>query len=102
MVLIGRLVYDVDLRYTDKHNKPVANFKLSIRRPVHFGGLVYIECKMWGHGAEVLARRAAKGDFVAVSGWIDISYNQANGKKYKNVDVIADSFKLLGANNESE
>ena len=95
-VMIGRLANDVDLRRTIINNKPVANFRLSVRRPKNFGGLVYLDCKMWGAAAEMFSDRTEKGDFVAVAGWIDVNFKNKDGRKHKNVNVICDSFKILG------
>jgi len=83
IILDGRLVKDIELRYTES-GKAVANFALAVQRdykdqdgnrPTDFP-----QCVIWGQKAEALANFNKKGDRINVVGRLETrSYtNQDN------------------------
>jgi single-strand DNA-binding protein len=82
VILDGRLVKDVELRYTES-GKAVANFALAVQRdykdqdgnrPTDFPQLV-----IWGQKAEALANFNKKGDRINIVGRIETrSYENQN------------------------
>lgn len=82
VILDGRLVKDIELRYT-QDGKAVANFALAVQRdykdqdgnrPTDFPQLV-----IWGQKAEALANFNKKGDRINITGRVETrSYENQN------------------------
>lgn len=70
-VLVGRLVRDVDLKYTQS-GKAVGNFNIAINRPfTNQQGereADFVNCVSWGKQAENLANYMQKGSQIGVDG----------------------------------
>lgn len=107
--LIGRLVRDVDLRYTQS-NKAVANFTLACDRQMarekreeaeanSYPTADFPRVVVWGKQAENASRYLKKGSLCAIEGRIETgSYDDKDsGKKVYTTTVIADRVEFLNA-----
>lgn len=112
--LIGRLVRDVDLRYTQT-NKAVANFTLACDRQMtrekreeaeanSYPTADFPKVVVWGKQAENASRYLKKGSLCAIEGRIETgSYDdRETGKKVYTTTVIADRVEFLNSSNRSQ
>src|SRR5690625_2817582 len=107
-VLVGRLVRDVDLRYTP-NGVAVANFTIACNRPFKSRDgdqeADFINCVVWRKPAENTAQYTKKGSLVGVDGRLQSrTYDDKDGKKVFVTEVVADSVQFLEpkGNNQSE
>lgn len=96
VILIGRLVADPQLRYTQTGNA-VASFRIAVDRPFSQQKETdFIDCVAWKKLAENLASYTAKGSLVALEGRLQIrTYQAKDGTNRKVAEVVADSVKFL-------
>jgi len=99
IILIGRLVADPQLRYTQS-GIAVTNFTLAVDRPfVSQGGereADFIDIVTWRKQAEICANHLNKGRLVAVEGRLQVrSYDDQNGIRRKAAEVVADQVRFL-------
>lgn len=99
VILIGRLVADPQLRYTQT-GIAVTNFTLAVDRPfVSQSGereADFIDIVTWRKQAEVCANYLNKGRLVAVEGRLQIrSYDDQNGIRRKAAEIVADQVTFL-------
>lgn len=99
VTLVGRLVRDPDLRYTQQGHA-VANFTIAINRP--FKGengqqeADFINCVAWRKPAENLANYMKKGNRIGVSGSIQTrSFEGQDGKTVYVTEVLANNIEFL-------
>ena len=99
VTLIGRLVADPDIRYTQS-GVPVANIRLAVdrdfknqegKREVDF-----LTCTAWRKVAEIVAQYCKKGSLILVSGSIQQDNYEKDGEKRYTVKVVVDKIRLLG------
>jgi single-strand DNA-binding protein len=99
VILIGRLVADPQLRYTQS-GIAVTNFTLAVDRPFMSQGgereADFIDIVTWRKLAEVCANHLNKGRLVAVEGRLQIrSYDDQNGVRRKAAEIVADNVRFL-------
>ena len=99
VILIGRLVRDVDLKYTAS-NTAVANFTLAVDRGFKNANgekvTDFIDITVWKQQAENCANYLSKGKMVAVEGSLQIrSYETKDGQKRKIAEVVATNVQFL-------
>ncbi len=99
IILIGRLVRDVELRYT-RSGLAVGNFTLAVDRPFTTQDgereTDFIDIVVWRKQAENCANFLGKGRLVAVEGRLQIrSYDDQNGIRRKAAEVVADQVRFL-------
>ena len=99
IILIGRLVRDVELRYT-RSGLAVGNFTLAVDRPFTTQDgereTDFIDIVVWRKQAEHCANFLGKGRLVAVEGRLQIrSYDDQNGIRRKAAEVVADQVRFL-------
>ena len=99
IILIGRLVRDVELRYT-RNGLPVGRFTLAVDRPFTTQDgereTDFIDIVVWRKQAENCAKFLGKGRLVAVEGRLQIrSYDDQNGIRRKVAEVVADQVRFL-------
>lgn len=98
VVLIGRLVRDPELRYS-QNGIAVTTFTLAVDRPFisQDGDKVdFIDIVTWRKLAETVANHLTKGRLVAVDGRLQIrSYDDKNGIRRKVSEIVADQVKFL-------
>lgn len=96
---IGRLVRDVEVRYTTS-NKPVASFTIAITRSFKNQKGEYesdfINCELWNKIAETMKTYTHKGDQIAISGSLRTeTYQDKEGNKKTRTYVLVDQVKFL-------
>lgn len=101
--LVGRVVRDVELRYTPS-NVAVATFTLAVNRTFKNENgdreADFINCVMWRQQAENLASWAKKGALIGVTGRIQTrSYDNQQGQRVYVTEVVAEQFQLLEIRN---
>lgn len=93
-VLMGRLVADPELRYT-QNDTPVTSFTLAVDRAYVKPGADrqadFIDIVAWRSTAEFVCKYFTKGQLVAVQGAIQTrSYQDKEGNKRKAFEIVAD------------
>lgn len=101
--LVGRVVRDVELRYTPS-NVAVATFTLAVNRTFKNENgereADFINCVMWRQQAENLANWAKKGALIGITGRIQTrSYDNQQGQRVYVTEVVAETFQLLESRN---
>jgi len=107
IILIGRLVRDPELRYTNS-GTPVTNFTLAVERNyTNQQGerdVDFIKIVTWRKLAENCAQHLGKGRLVAVAGSLQIRKSEKDGRTYINAEVLANDVRFLDwpGNNNSQ
>ena len=99
IILMGRLVRDPEVRYTQT-GKVVCQFTIAVDRP--FSNQEgqreadFIPVIVWGKQAELCGNSLTKGQRVLVEGRLQIrSYDAKDGSKRWVTEVIANSFEFI-------
>ncbi|HPQ46601.1 MAG TPA: single-stranded DNA-binding protein [Clostridia bacterium] len=108
VILMGRLVREPELRYSNTSNLAVVKFSLAVDRRFKREGQPdadFISCTAFGKTAEFINNYFTKGMRVAVTGRLQVSsWEEEPGKKRYSTDVVveeayfADSKKDSGNN----
>lgn len=97
--LIGRLARDPEIKFSPKTGKAMTNFTLAVdRNYVKEDGTKeadFIGCICWGKTAEHVANYLSKGRLTAVSGEIQTSSYEKDGKKNYKTHVLVDKVQFL-------
>ena len=92
--LMGRLVRDPEVRYTQGNNTAVCNFSLAVNRRFKSEGQPdadFINITAWGKTAEFCGKYFTKGQQVGIIGRIQTrNYDDKEGKKVYVTEVIAE------------
>ena len=96
IIVMGRLVRDPELRYTQSQ-LPVVSFTVAVDRD--FGGrdggdkqTDFIDCVAWRHTAEFVSKYFAKGSMAVVSGRLQIrDWTDREGNKRRSAEIVADN-----------
>lgn len=106
VVLIGRLVRDPEIRYTNSQ-MPVCTATLAVDRPVRGQDgsndrqADFIRITIFGKQAETFSRFMTKGRQVAVEGRIQTgSYQNQKGDTVYTTDVVVNRFEFIGNRGE--
>lgn len=99
VILVGRLVAEPTLRYTESGNA-VTSFTLAVERPFASQNgekkVDFIDIVTWRKLAEVCANHLSKGRLVAVEGRLQIrSYEDPNGIRRKATEIVAETVRFL-------
>ncbi len=99
VVLIGRLVRDVDLKFTNS-GKAATNFTLAVNRDFKNeqgeNEADFISCAAFGKQAENMARFLGKGSLIGVEGRISTrSYQSKDGKTVYITEVITNKVTFI-------
>lgn len=99
IVLIGRLVRDPELRYTQS-GKANCTFTLAVDRVFKDANgerqTDFIDIVVWGKIAESSANYLSKGKLAAVDGRLQIrTYEAKDGSKRKAAEVVAETVRFL-------
>lgn len=97
--LIGRLTRDIELRYTNS-GKTVARFTLAVNRDFKNANgdydVDFINCTIWGKGAENLTNQVHKGSRIGIAGSIRTgSYENSQGTRVYTTEVNLNQYDLL-------
>ena len=106
VVLIGRLVRDPELKYTESQ-MAVCTFTLAIDRPYSRDRQEktadFIRIITFGKQAENCNRYLSKGRQTAIRGRIQtVSYTNRDGVKVYTTDIVADRVKFLSGQQKQE
>ena len=100
--LVGRLCREIELRRTGD-GTPVCSYSLAVKRPMVKDVTDFIECVSWRQSAEYLARYAAKGDIVAVSGALQCrEWTDKDGSKRRQWEVVTTNVELAPSGRKQE
>lgn len=96
VILIGRLVRDAEVRYSQGENSTaIASFTMAVDRTFKRQGeptADFINCKAFGKNADFFEKYGQKGVKFAVTGHIQTgSYTNKDGNKVYTTDVIIDT-----------
>lgn len=99
VVLVGRLVREPEMRYTQS-GIAVTRFTLACDRP--FTGqdgkkeVDFIDCVVWRKQAENVAQYLKKGSMAGVDGRLQVSsYEAQDGSRRYRAEVVGDSVRFL-------
>lgn len=104
--LVGRIVKDADLKYTQTGNA-VATFTLAVNRTfTNAQGekeADFINCVVWRKSAENVANYTQKGSLVGVTGRIQTrSYDNDAGTRIYVTEVVAENVQFLDSKKDGE
>lgn len=104
-IVTGNLTADASLQYTTNEK---AYSKFTIANNEGFGDnkkTTFLNCTLWGKGAENLNRFLIKGQKILVTGKIEINkYKDKEGNDRQNIEINVDSFggvELIGGKSNS-
>lgn len=92
VILVGRLVRDLELRYTTT-NKPVCEFTLAVDRDKENADFIRIQA--WNKTAENLHKYCEKGDMIGVKGVLRHETYEKDGNKKSKDYVLATNVSFL-------
>ena len=105
IVIMGRLVRDVELRRTGS-GIACANFTVAVDRD--FGSQEgqketdFIDCVAWRQTGEFVSKYFGKGSMIVVSGRLQIrGWTDKDGNKRKTAEIVANNCYFGGSKNES-
>ena len=106
IILLGRLVRDPEVRYTQT-GKVVCQFTIAVDRPFSNQDgqreADFIPIIIWGKQAETCGNSLTKGQRVLVEGRLQIrSYDAKDGSKRYVTEVIADRFEFIEKRSEGQ
>lgn len=107
VILVGRLTKDIELRYTQTNNKPVASFSLAVDRKMVNPGEErksdFFNIVAWNKLAEVTSKNLSKGVRVGIVGTIqNRCWEKEDGTKKYTTEVIADEVEFLETKKREE
>lgn len=107
VTLMGRLVKDVELRYTSTNNTAVGSFTLAVEREFQKQGeekkADFIPIIVWGKTAEFAQKYFAKGVRIALIGRIQVrSWDDDAGKKQFKTEVVAERVFFADAKKQTD
>lgn len=105
VILIGRLVADPELRYT-QNGTAVTNFRLAVDRPFSNQngeqGTDFFPIVVWDKQAETCANYLSKGRLVAVDGRLQVrSFEGQDGSRRWITEVVAQYVRFLDRGQDS-
>jgi single-strand DNA-binding protein len=92
--LVGRLVYDPELRQTPE-GRSVCNFKIAVERGRRDAGADFVPIQAWGALAESVAEHLKKGRLVGVSGSLRSRRIEKEDRNFTIVNVFATNVQFL-------
>jgi len=99
VTLVGRLVADPEMRYTQS-GVPVVTFRLAVEREFKNADgkrdTDFINCTAWRKVAEIVQQYTKKGSLILVSGSLQQDNYEKDGEKRYTVKVVVDKIRLLG------
>lgn len=98
IILIGRLVADPQLRYTQS-GTAVANFRIAVDRQfTNSQGekeTDFVDIVTWRKLAEVVSNNLGKGRLVGIDGRLQIRQYEHEGQRRYAAEVVADNVQFL-------
>lgn len=104
IVLVGRLMRDVELRFTAT-GVAIANFTIAVDRPKRKDAekeTDFVPIVVFQKQAETCAQYLAKGRLAAIDGRLQLrSYDNRDGQKVRVAEVVAESVRFLDRGDNS-
>jgi single-strand DNA-binding protein len=100
VALVGNLATEVEVKEI-ADDKRVASFLLAVDRWTKDGGADFIRVAAWDRQAELCGRYLAKGRRVGVEGYLRTRTWEEEGKRRRDVEVIARRVQFLSTPNEA-
>lgn len=101
-ILMGRLVREVETRYSNDGNA-IAKYSLAVDRKGQNAGTDFINIVAFGKGGEFAEKYFRKGMKVLVTGRIQTgSYTNKDGQKVNTTDIIADEQEFCESKKSEE
>ncbi len=101
VIIAGNLAKDVELRYTNKSQKPVANMVVAVN-DYYSQDVNYFKVIAWNKIAENCDEYLEKGRGVLVEGKLQRrSYEKDNETKYV-TEIVANNIQFLSSNSNTE
>ncbi|HON78504.1 MAG TPA: single-stranded DNA-binding protein [Spirochaetota bacterium] len=100
VILIGRMVKDPELRYTQSGSS-VANFSIANNRIYTVSGdrkeyTSFFNCIAWGKLGEAIAQYCKKGQRIGIEGRLQQrTWDDQSGNKRSTVEVVVENFQFL-------
>ena len=98
VTLIGNLATDVEVK--DVGEKQVAKFLLAVNRLSKDGGADFVWIAAWDRQAQLCGQYLAKGKRVAVDGYLRSRSWEEEGKRRREIEVVARSVQFLSPASE--
>lgn len=90
IIIMGRMVRDPELRYT-QNQKPVVSFTLAVDRDGQEKQTDFIDCVAWNKTAEFVDQWFTKGQMAIAEGRLQIrDWTDRDGNKRRQAEVICD------------
>ena len=101
-ILIGRLVKNIEVRYTN-NEKAVGNFTIAVNRRFKDkdGNYItdFIDCVVFGKQAETMQQYTQKGDLIGAEGSIQKrNYEDKDGNKRYATEIMVEKITFLQTN----
>ena len=100
VIIIGRLVRDPEIRYT-QNGTAVANFSLASNRTYVQGGerkemASFFSCVAWTKLGELIVQYCKKGHRIGIEGRLQQrSWEDQNGNKRSTVEIVVENVQFL-------
>ena len=100
VVILGNLTRDPELR-TTPNGQSVASFSLAINRQWRNSegetqeAVDFVDCTAWGKVAEIIEQYMEKGRPLLVSGRLQSSSWEQDGKKRSKLEVVVEDFNFI-------
>jgi len=102
VTLMGRLVRDPELRYT-QNQIPVASFSLACERDTKDKTTDFIDCTAWRHTAEFINTYMGRGRLIVVTGRIQIrQWTDKDGNKRSAPEINVDNAYFAESKRKSD
>ena len=98
VVLLGNLVRDPELRFTQGNDLPVARTALAVNRKYRDKEeVMFIDIVVFGKMAETLEAYATKGSPLLVEGRLSQNTWEQEGQRRSKHEIIVENFQLMGS-----
>lgn len=98
----GRLTKDPEKRVTNS-GKKVTSFTVAVDRPYAKGTTDFFDCVAWDAKADFVENYFKKGSVIILDGYLIIrDWEDKNGNKRKNAEIIADQISFGGKSEKAE
>ncbi|XP_065198801.1 single-stranded DNA-binding protein-like [Sycon ciliatum] len=102
VMLMGNLTRDIEIRHTSG-NTAVGNFGLAVNRKFKTQSgeqreeVSFIDCTVFGRGAETLSQYTQKGDALFIEGRLKMDewQDKSTGAKRTKLGVVVENFQLM-------
>ena len=101
-ILLGRLVNDPEVRYTQTTNKMVVTFRLAVNRRMQ-EGTDFFNIVAWNKTGEFISKYFKKGQQILIMGRLqNRDYEDKDNKKVYVTEIIADEVYFADSKKNSE